>query len=109
VVPEVEAPDGSGVVVFAVASWLCFGRVPEVEGVGDECGELEDDEPLELASGDVSGAGGGAGGAAGAGGTVAAAGVGGAPNVGPNGWSLGIDVQLYWNSGTVSGSPVRNL
>jgi hypothetical protein len=28
--------------------------------------------------------------------------------VGPNGCSLGTVVQLYWNSGTVSSSPVRN-
>jgi hypothetical protein len=59
VVPEVNAPDGSGRVSFVVASWLCFGHVPEVEGVGDEWGELEEDEPLELASGDCSGPGGG--------------------------------------------------
>ena len=38
-----------------------------------------------------------------------AAGVGGAPSIGPNCWSLGIGVQLYWNSGTVGSSPVRNL
>ncbi len=43
---------------FGVPDWLCLGCVPEVEGVGDECGELDEDEPLEL----VSGGGGGAGG-----------------------------------------------
>jgi hypothetical protein len=103
VLSEVEAPDGSGVICSVTFGWLCFGRVPEVDGVGDECGELDEDESLELASD------GGAGGATGSGGTWAVAGVVGAPNVGPNGCSLGIEVQLYWNSGTVSGSPVRNL
>jgi hypothetical protein len=103
VVPEVDVPDLVG---FVAAGW---GRIPNVERVGDECGELEEDEPLELAVGGFNGAGGGAGGATGAVGAWAAAGVGGAPTVGPNGWSLGIDVQLYWNSGTVSSSPVRNL
>ncbi len=29
--------------------------------------------------------------------------------VGPKGCSLGTVVQLYWNSGTVSSSPVKNL
>ena len=29
--------------------------------------------------------------------------------VGPKGCNLGIVVQLYWNYGTVSSSPVRNL
>ena len=29
--------------------------------------------------------------------------------VGPNGCSFGTVVQLYWNSGTVSSSPVKNL
>ncbi len=38
-----------------------------------------------------------------------AAGVGGVPSIRPNGWSLGIDVQLYWNSGIVGSSAVRNL
>ncbi len=108
-VPEVDAPDGSGGVVFKVDGRLCFGSVPEVEGVGDLCGELEEDEALELALGEGSGAGGGTGGAAGAGGVWAAEGVFGAPRVGPSGCSLGMEVQLYWNSGTVSGSPVRNL
>jgi len=56
-----------------------------VEGVGDECGELEEDEPLKLAFGDCSGAGVGTCGAAGAGGAWAAAGVGEAPRVGPSG------------------------
>jgi hypothetical protein len=29
--------------------------------------------------------------------------------VGPKGCNLGTVVQLYWNSGTVSSSPVKNL
>ena len=36
VVPEVEAPDGSGFVVGAFGAEACLGRVPEVDGVGDE-------------------------------------------------------------------------
>ena len=48
--------------------------------------------------------GGATGGGAGAGG-AALEGV----LVGPSGCSLGTVVQLYWNSGTVSSSPVRNL
>ncbi len=43
VVPEVEAPDGSGLFVWVVACWVCLNRVPEVDNVGDE---LEDVEPL---------------------------------------------------------------
>ena len=35
-VPEVEAPDGSGFVVGAFEAVICLGRVPEVDGVGDE-------------------------------------------------------------------------
>ncbi len=98
VVPDVEAPDGSGVFHLVAAFWL-VGHVPDVDGVGDECGELEEDEPLELVSG----------GGTGAGGAWAGAEVGAAFSVSPNGYSLVMDVQLYWNSGMVSGSPVRNL
>ncbi len=104
VVPDVEAPDGSGVFHLVAAFWL-VGHVPDVDGVSDECGELEEDELLEL----VSGGGSGAGGATGAGGAWAGAEVGAAFRVSPNGYSLVMDVQLYWNSGMVSGSPVRNL
>jgi hypothetical protein len=50
----------------------------------------------------TAGVGAGAGGAAGG---AALEGV----LVGPNGCSLGTAVQLYWNSGTVSSSPVKNL
>jgi hypothetical protein len=90
VVPEVEAPDGSGLFEFVVAGWLCYGWVPEVDGVGDECGELEDIEPLELVPRGEAGAGGWIAGAAGGVGAWAGAGVAGATNVGPN----GIEVQL---------------
>jgi hypothetical protein len=45
---------------------------------------------------------------AGAGGAAGDTGLEGAL-VGPKGCSLGTVVQLYWNSGTVSSSPVRNL
>ncbi len=66
--PDVDAPDGSGVVDFVVVSWLCFGRFPDVDGVGDEFGELEEEETLELVSRSGAGAGGGVNGATGAGG-----------------------------------------
>jgi len=46
-----------------------------VEGVGDECGELGADEPLELVSGGDAGAGGRTGGTAGGAGAGAVAGV----------------------------------
>jgi hypothetical protein len=98
VVPEVEAPEGSGLAIVALVAEGCLGFVPEVEGVGDECGLLAEVELVELVSVVVAGEGAGAGGAA-------------LTNVlvGPKGCSLGTVVQLYWNSGTVSSSPVRNL
>ncbi len=97
-VPEVDAPEGSGFTVGAFGVAVCLGRVPEVDGVGDECGLLavvELDEP-ELAGVVEVGAG--------AGGLILTSVL-----VGPKGCSLGTVVQLYWNSGTVSSSPVRNL
>jgi hypothetical protein len=75
--------------VWLVIIWVCLGLVPDVDGVGEECGELEEVELRELLS---VGAGGGAGGAAGAG---AVAGVEGVASAGPNGCSLWTDVQLY--------------
>ena len=59
-------------------------------------------ELLEPELGGATGGGAGAGGAAGGAmleGTL----------VGPKGCSLETVVQLYWNSGTVSSSPVKNL
>jgi hypothetical protein len=85
-----------------VTSGVVFGLVPEVDGVGEECGLLVAGEPLEF------GLGGEAGGCTGAGGVVGGAVLVGAL-VGFRGCSLGTDVQLYWNSGKVSSSPVRNL
>ena len=35
-VPEVEAPEGSGFTVGAFEAGACPGLVPDVEGVGDE-------------------------------------------------------------------------
>ncbi len=37
-VPEVEAPEGSGFTVGVFGADVCLGRVPDVDGVGDECG-----------------------------------------------------------------------
>jgi hypothetical protein len=35
-VPEVEAPEGSGFAVGAFVTDAGFGRVPDVDGVGEE-------------------------------------------------------------------------
>jgi len=86
VVPEVEAPDGSGFVVGAFGAVVCLGRVPEVDGVGDECGLLAVVELFELEL--VGGVGAGVGGL-----TLTSV------LVGPKGCNLGTVVQLYWNSG----------
>ncbi len=102
VVPEVEAPEGSGFAVFAFGTEVCLGRVPDVEGVGDERRLLAVVELVEPVFAGVVGVGAGAGGAAG-GATLTNV------LVGPKGCRLGTVVQLYWNSGTVSSSPVRNL
>jgi hypothetical protein len=102
VVPEVEAPEGSGLAAVAFGTKVCLGRVPDVDGVGDECGLLAEVELVELVLAVVAGVGAGAGGAAGGAALTNVL-------VGPKGCSLGTVVQLYWNSGTVSSSPVRNL
>ena len=57
-VPEVEAPEGSGFTVGAFGAAVGLGRVPEVDGVGDECGLLAVVELVELEL--VGGAGAGA-------------------------------------------------
>ncbi len=36
VVPDVDAPEGSGFVAGAFGADACLGRVPDVDGVGDE-------------------------------------------------------------------------
>ena len=89
-VPEVEAPDGSGFPVGAFGAVICLGRVPEVDGVGDECGLLAVVElfELELTGGVGTGAEGFAGG-------LALTSV----LVGPKGCNFGTVVQLYWNCG----------
>ena len=62
-VPEVEAPDGSGFTIGAFGVEVCLGRVPDVDGVGEECGLLA---VVELAGPElVGGVGAGAGGVAG--------------------------------------------
>ena len=107
VLPDMEAPEGSGLDCWADGGCGCFGLVPEVEGVGDECGVLVAGDVLEPEVGGEAGGSGGAGGA-----TIGAvlAGMGSAFVVdGPRGWSFGTEVQLYWISGTVSSSPVKNL
>ena len=67
-VPEVEAPEGSGLVLVALGAEGGLDFVPEVEGVGDEWGLLAEVELVELVpvvvAGDGVGAGGAAGGAA---------------------------------------------
>jgi hypothetical protein len=50
VVLDIEAPDGSGLIGAGMVDWPITGRVPDVEGVGKECGELEEEGPLELGS-----------------------------------------------------------
>ncbi len=68
-VPEVEAPEGSGLTTVDLGAEVCLGLVPEVDGVGDECGLLAEVELVELVLAVVAGVGAGAGGAA-AGGSV---------------------------------------
>ena len=101
-VPEVEAPEGSGFTAGAFGAEVCLGRVPDVDGVGDECEPLAVVELVEPELAGVIGVGAGAGEAAGG---LALTSV----FVGPKGCNLGTVVQLYWNSGMVSSSPVRNL
>ncbi len=47
-VPEVEAPEGSGLATVVFGTEVCLGLVPEVDGVGDECGLLAEVELVEL-------------------------------------------------------------
>ncbi len=47
-VPEVEAPEGSGLVPVALGAEGGLGFVPEVEGVGEEWGLLAEVELVEL-------------------------------------------------------------
>ena len=47
-VPEVEAPEGSGFTVGAFGAAVGLGHVPEVDGVSDECGLLAVVELFEL-------------------------------------------------------------
>ncbi len=97
-----EAPEGSDFAAGAFGAEICLGRVPDVDGVGDECKLLAVVELVEPELAEVAGVGAGAGGATG-GATLTGV------LVGPNGCSLGTVVQLYWNSGTVSSSLVKNL
>jgi hypothetical protein len=65
VVPEIEAPEGSGLVDVVLGTDVGLGRVPDVEGVGDECGLLAVVELVAWVLAGVVGVGAGAGGAAG--------------------------------------------
>ncbi len=100
-----EAPEGSGCGCWTFGGGVCFGLVPEVGSVGEDRGLLVAGEVL------VSELGGEAGGSRGAGGAAGGAVLAGVicVLVGSKGCSLGTVVQLYWNSGTVSSSPVKNL
>ncbi len=84
-------PEGSGFDCGVLVGGANFGLVPEVDGVGDECGLLVAGEPLEFGLGGETGGSAGAGGAAG---RVALAGVIGAL-AGSRGCNLGTVVQLY--------------
>ncbi len=64
-VPEVEAPEGSGFTVGAFGAEVCLGRVPDVDGVGEECELLAVVELVEPELAGVAGVGAGAGGATG--------------------------------------------
>ncbi len=94
-----EAPEGSGFTAGPFGAEVCLCRVPDVDGVGDECELLA---VVELVEPELAGVGAGAGEAARGAALTSVF-------VGPKGCSLGTVVQLYWNSGTVSSSPVRNL
>ncbi len=90
-VPQVEAPEGSGCECWVLESGVDFGLVPEVDGVGDECRLLVAGEPLE------SGLGGDAEGCASAAGAAGGAVLAGIVGVlaGSRGCNLGTVVQLY--------------
>jgi hypothetical protein len=55
VVPDVEAPEGSGLVLVALGAGGGLDFVPEVDGVGDEWGLLSEVELVELVPGVVAG------------------------------------------------------
>ena len=100
--PDVEAPEGSDFTAGVFGAEVGLGRVPDVDGVGDECELLAVVGLVEPELAGVVGVGVGAGEAAGGAALTSVF-------AGPKGCSLGTVVQLYWNSGTVSSSPVRNL
>ena len=83
-----EAPEGSGFTVGAFGAEVCLGRVPDVDGVGDECELLAVVELVEPELAGVVGVGAGDGEAAGG---LALTSV----FVGPKGCNLGTAVQLY--------------
>ena len=74
------------------AGWVCLGLFPEVDRVGEECGELEGVELLDSVCGGDAGAGGGAGGATGGAGFVAGGVV--PANICPNGCSFSVVSSL---------------
>ncbi len=90
-VPEVEDPEGSGCVCWTFGCGVCFGLVPEMDGVGDYRGLLVAGEVLVVEVGGEAGGCGSPGEAAG--GTVLAGTIGAL--VGSRGCNLGTVVQLY--------------
>jgi hypothetical protein len=91
VVPEVEAPEGSGCVCWTFGVGVSLGLVPEVDAVGDDRGLLV---AVEVPVSEFGGETGGSDGVGGAAGGAVLAGILGAL-VGPRGCNLGTVVQLY--------------
>ncbi len=91
VVPEVDAPEGSGFDCCILVGSISFGLVPEVDGIGNEHGLLMAGELFEPGLGGETGGGAGAGVAVG--GVVLARVIG--VLAGSRGCNLGTVAQLY--------------
>jgi hypothetical protein len=91
VVPEFEAPKGSGCACWTFGGGVCFGLVPEVDGVGEDRGLLVSGDALVVR---FVGEAGGCRGTGGAAGGAVLAGIVGAL-AGSRGCNLGTVVQLY--------------
>ncbi len=90
-VPEVEAPERSGCDCWTFGGGVCFGLVPEVDGVGKDRGLLVAGDALAVEFGGEAGGCRGAGGAAGG---AVLDGIIGAL-AGSRGCNWGTVVQLY--------------